>query len=112
MATSQVDRLDSTIEALQGDVTQMDGRTARSVEGWITLLDDSGNNDLKPIADGLRSLQTELGKEKLNGGAIGRILSKLGEQTSSAASAAEDKDVNSKLKNIGSLLSKAGKSLS
>jgi hypothetical protein len=112
MATSQADRLDHTIEALSGDITQMDGRTARSVEGWISLLDESGSSALKPIADGLRQLQTELGKDKLNGAAIGKLLSRLGEQTTEAANAAEDKDVSSKVKRIGDLLSKAGKSLS
>ncbi|MDX2140621.1 MAG: hypothetical protein SF123_21240 [Chloroflexota bacterium] len=112
MATSQAERLDNTIEALSGDVTQMDGRTARSIEGWISLLDDSGNSSLKPVADNLRKLQTELGKNNLNGGAIGKILSQLGEQTTKSAKSADDNDVAKKIQQIGELLSKAGKSLS
>lgn len=112
MAASQMERLDSTVEALSGDLTKMDGRTARSVEGWITILDDSGNKALKPIADGLRTLQTELGKDKLNGSAIGKVLTQLGEQTTACAAGVEDKDVAKKIKSIGDLLSKGGKALS
>jgi hypothetical protein len=112
MATSQAERLDNTIEALSGDVTQMDGRTARSIEGWISLLDDNDNSALKPIVGNLRKLQTELGKNNLNGGAIGKVLSELGEQTSKSAQGVDDNDVAKKVKQIGDLLSKAGKSLS
>jgi hypothetical protein len=112
VATSQAERLDNTIEALTGDVTKMDGRTARSIEGWITLLEEGDSKSLKPIADGLRKLQTELGKDTLNGSAIGKLLSQVGEQTTTAAKEADDQAVSNKIKRIGDLLSKAGKSLS
>lgn len=108
MATSE---LDGTISALSGGLTSLSPTTAVSnIEGWESQLQSSGKPELTSIADDLAALRQELTSGKLDGSAIGQLLSKLGQQTTSVAGSAEAGS-KEKLSTLGSLLTKAGSAL-
>lgn len=110
MTISHAERLDNTVEALDGDVTKLDDQGPKTVDSWISALERTNKDELKPIVDMLNKLKDELGKDKLNGGAIGKLLTQLGEKTTEAADLADD-DLSPKVKKLGQMLSKAGKKL-
>ncbi len=103
--------LDGTIDALSGGITSLSPTTAVSnIEGWESQLEASGKPELSSIATDLGSLRAELTSGKLDGSAIGALLSKLGKETSAVADGAEA-STQAKLSTLGSLLSKAGSAL-
>ena len=70
----------------------------------------TGKPELTSIADDLGALRAELTSGKLDGSAIGSLLSKLGKSTTEVAGSAEAAS-QSKLSTLGSLLTKAGSAL-
>ena len=108
MANSE---LDGTIDALSGGLTSLSPTTAVSnIEGWETQLQATGKPELTSIAEDLGALRAELTSGKLDGSAIGKLLTKLGSATTSVAGSAEAAS-QSKLSTLGSLLTKAGSAL-
>lgn len=103
--------LDGTISALQGGITSLSPTTAVSnIESWESQLQASGDPKLSGIAADLNALKAELTSGKLDGSAIGQLLSKLGTATTDVAGQAEASS-QSKLTTLGSLLTKAGSAL-
>ncbi len=108
MANSE---LDSTISALNGGITTLSPSVAVSnIEGWESQLHSSGKPELTSIATDLGALRQQLTSGKLDGSAIGQLLSKLGKETTSVAGGAEAASKD-KLTTLGSLLTKAGSAL-
>ena len=104
--------LSSTIQALQGDITQMDPATAVSnIESWQQQLEASGDQSLQTIASGLGDLRDQLTQTPIDGATVGQTLTNLGDQTTQAAATAEV-GVQEQLQQLGSLLSDAGAQLS
>jgi ABC-type transporter Mla subunit MlaD len=100
--------LDTTISALQGGLTSIDATTAVSViDTWQQTLSGAGLTD---IADDLGQLKTALTSSNLDGAQIGEILSRLGSKTSAAAGTAPA-EYESRLQQLGQLLSQSGTSL-
>ena len=108
MANSE---LDGTISALSGGITSLSPTTAVSnIESWESQLQATGKPALTSIAADLGALRKELTSGKLDGSAIGQLLSKLGKETTATASSAEASSKD-KLSTLGSLLTKAGSAL-
>ena len=112
LVATDTKELDTTISALEGDLTSLSPKTAVSnITEWQDKLEKSDNAGLKHIATELGHLKTHLSSGKLDGKVIGASLTKLGTETTKAAKDAEGA-VATKLEKLGGLLSKAGKSLS
>lgn len=108
----QQERIDSTIEALDGDLTKIKPENALDViSTWRRSLSHSSKPELKEIGDGLGELKDALSADTLNGKQIGSILKTLGKQTSAAAKDA-DEAYAAGLSRLGKTLSKAGGALS
>ena len=108
MTAAATSELDQTISALQGGLTAVPPATAVSViESFEQQVSSLGATQ---IASALSELKQLLTSGSATGPAIGKVLSQLGEQTTSAASSA-DATVSGKLKQLGQLLTEAGKSL-
>lgn len=60
-------------------------RGRQEVEGWRRMLQDSGEQQLIPVADNLAALETELSGETLDGATIGRLMRTLAGQTREVA---------------------------
>jgi len=105
-------KLDETIAAAEGGLTNLPANAAVSnIEGWENRLRAAGDPALNPIADDLAQLRQELQRTPVDGAAVGRLLTRLGEQTSAAAAGA-DPAVSQRLNRLGNLLSQAGNQLS
>ncbi len=108
MTAASTSELDQTISALQGGLTSVPPATAVSViDSFEKQVSSLGATQ---IATDLSQLKELLTSGSATGPAIGKVLSQLGEQTTSAASGA-DATVSSKLRQLGQLLADAGKSL-
>ena len=104
--TQGADLLNSTIAALQQGLTSIPADQAVAViESWQQQL--QGND----IAEDLGELKAALtAGSSSKGMSVSEILTDLGEDTSEAATSASG-DVAAKVKQLGELLSQAGKSL-
>lgn len=101
--------LDQTIAALQGDLTSVPPTTALSIiDSFSQQVQGLGASE---IASNLSALKQLLTSGNATGSDIGQVLTSLGSQTSLAASSA-DAAGSSKLKQLGELLTSAGKTLS
>lgn len=102
-SAKQTADLDGTISALQGDITSLPTETVLAViDSWQQQLQ---GNDIAEDLGELKDALTNGDKES-----ISRILIDLGEDTKGAASDATG-DVATKVKQLGELLAKAGKSI-
>lgn len=103
--------LDSTIDALGGNLTSIKPESAVDViSTWRRSLSHSSNEELKSIADELGELKDELTSGSLDGKKIGKLLKSLGKNTTAAARDA-DAQYADKIKQLGQLLTKAGGAL-
>jgi hypothetical protein len=103
--------VDELVEALNGDLSAIDAEGALGmVEEWYNFLHKSKEPAVKEMASGLKELQKLLKSGKADAGAIGEILEKIGEQTSSFASEAE-KGTKTTIQKLGKQLTQAGKTL-
>ena len=103
--------LDDTISALSGGITSLSPTTAISnIEGWESKLQATGKPALTGIAADLNALRAELSSGRLDGAAIGQLLSSLGKSTTDVADEADESN-KGKLTTLGSLLTKAGSAL-
>lgn len=110
-------RIESTISALkQGAMQVALDRAREEVAGWRQALQDSGEQQLIPVADNLAALETELSTDPLDGAAIGRMMRTLAGQTREVASGdlvgAGAGDVADRLESLAGLLESEGASIS
>lgn len=100
----------STVDAAEqaGGVTSLPVAAALSnIDGWIARLD--GNADAAPVVENLRTLRSQLTASPIDGAAVGRTLTTLGEQTTAVAAGAGGE--RGALERLGSALSQAGRNL-
>ncbi|MFN3596118.1 MAG: hypothetical protein ACK41D_02470 [Rubricoccaceae bacterium] len=100
--------LQGTVAAAEGGLTRLPAAAAvQNIEAWQARLRGSDNPTLVQIHDDLGRLRTELQRTTLDGQAIGRLLTSLGQNTTAAAASA-DAASRPQLTRLGSLLSAAG----
>lgn len=99
------DDLDTTISALDGDLTSVSpGTAAAAIDGWIGRLHAAGMPELVAT---LTDLKAALTGGIPDGTTIGPLLTRLGTQTSDVSDNA-DPDTAEKLQRLASLLTTAG----
>ena len=108
----------ATVDEMERGLTEFPlAKAINRIDDWKRKIDETGRDDLTPIARGLGELHQQLtGAQALDAGAIGSILVRLGEQTEAAeVSEATLGDTNADLKKglarLGSLLRHAGSAL-
>ena len=102
------DHLTATLHALQNGVTGIPLSAAMdNTETWQQQLWQSGDVELQHIAREFGNLQSLLTSERLDGAAIARSLSMLGDQTSQA-SASAPAELKSDLIKLADTLRRAG----
>ena len=82
------------------------------IEGWRLRLEATGVPELQPIADGLARLQDRLTSDEVDAGAVGGILSDLGEGVRGVASTDVGRPVSGRLEALAGILSDEGRRLS
>lgn len=104
------ERLQTTVKHLQAGVTSMGLSAARhSIESWQTELKGHEGKAFDTIVTDLGHLHDELGKEPIDGKKVGKLMTKLGRETTRLASSAEEK--NDLVEELGRQLEKAGSQL-
>jgi hypothetical protein len=104
---------DPTISALQAGIENLAIERALSeIDGWEQKLEESGDPQLAPIAENLRQLRALLTADRLDGIAIGLLLSVLGEQVHGVASGSLGESIGGKLRQLGGLLATEGRAVS
>lgn len=104
--------LDTTLDALQGDVTNMDINAAvGNLDYWQQALVNSGRPEWQPLANTLAELKGHLASGDRDRASIGGLLRQVGEQIASNAENVPP-DVAGKLGQLGRSLSHAADSLS
>ncbi|MBD2073149.1 hypothetical protein H6F86_04440 [Phormidium sp. FACHB-592] len=105
------EQIESLSETLEGDLTQVDTDTAiGAIDHWYGLLHKSDNESLQEIANGLKELKQTLKRKTANASDIAEVMTKIGEQTTEAASTAH-RGLKGPIQKFGKLLSRTGKSL-
>jgi uncharacterized phage infection (PIP) family protein YhgE len=106
-----IEHLESLVETLEGDLTQVDSDTAVSaIDEWYTLLHKSEEENLQQVANGLKHLKQILKRSNPKAADIGQALVELGEQTVECSKDAA-KGFKGPIQRLGKLLAKTGKSL-
>ena len=105
--------LETPVGSLQGGVQRLGIQAALPViEGWEQKLATSGSPTLMPVAENLGALRTLLSADEVDQGALGRLLTTLGEQVQGVANADVQIEVADRLSQLSVLLSSEGESLS
>jgi hypothetical protein len=106
------EEFDSTTAAVNQGVRSLAiERAVSEVEGWQKRLEASNDPLLQPIADNLGALKELLTAETLDGGAIGRLLVDLGDQTQAVAVSGKAAPVADRLQLLSQLLTDEGRSV-
>lgn len=106
-------KISSLVELFKSNLDDIVPSAAMStIEDWQGVLQKAKEPELKEIASGLKELQKLIKKngEEVSKHDLGELLSQLGEQTSEVAVDA-DKGMKAPLKQLGSQLTKIGRSL-
>jgi hypothetical protein len=112
MGNSEVE-LDESIATLEaGPLLVSPGVATTLVEHWRNTLRATEREDLNELATLLDALRDELASERLDAGAIGDLLLRLGEGTTASAENAADERLSHRLEKLGTLLVRAGNMLS
>lgn len=80
-----------------------------SIEAWRSELRDYEGKNFETIVTDLGHLHDELGKPTIDGKKVGRLLTKLGKETTRVASSADEK--NELVTQLGNQLERAGAEL-
>ena len=105
------EQIESLSETLESDLTKVDTDTAiGAIDHWYGLLHKSDNESLQEIANGLKELKQTLKRKTAKASDIAEVMTKIGEQTTEAASNAH-RGLKGPIQKFGRLLSKTGKSL-
>jgi hypothetical protein len=106
------EHLDATLETFRGRVYRASmERAIAEVRGWRRRLEETGDLDLASIAENLGELETLLAADHLDAGAVGQLLSELGEQTVKVGGSGVPEAVDEKLQRLGGLLDADGRML-
>jgi hypothetical protein len=106
------EEFDSTTAALNEGVRSLAIQRAISeADGWQKRLEASGDPLLQPIVDNLGELKELLAAETLDGGAIGRLLVDLGDQTQAVAVSGKASPMADRLQLLSQLLTDEGRSV-
>ena len=81
------------------------------IERWHGVLSASDHGEFQQLADGLAALKSELLGPDPDADAIGSVLTRLGKQTTAAATHAEHDAVGAAVERLGHLLLHAGHAL-
>lgn len=104
--------VDSTTAALNGGVRRFAiERAVSEIDGWRRKLEASGDPGLQPVAGNLAGLKELLTAEKLDAGAIGRLLTELGDRTQAVAVSGTASPIADKLQLLSQLLTDEGRSV-
>lgn len=104
--------VDSTTAALNGGVRRFAiERAVSEIDGWRRKLEASGDPGLQPVAGNLAELKELLTAEKLDAGAIGRLLTELGDRTQAVAVSGTASPIADKLQLLSQLLTDEGRSV-
>lgn len=107
----EIEEIDSVIETLEEDLTQVEIDIALgSIDKWYNLLHKSDSESLQEIANGLKELKRVLKHKNPKPSDISPILEKLGEHTTTVGQEAK-RGFKGPLQRLGKLLSRTGKSL-
>jgi len=106
------EHLDATLETFRGRVYRASmERAIEEVRGWRRRLGATGEPNLTSIAETLHELETLLAADYLDAGALGDLLSELGEQTVRVGGSGVPEAVDEKLQRLGGLLDADGRML-
>jgi hypothetical protein len=115
-ATARVapEDLDATISTLRGGVANLAvERALAEIDDWQIRLGESGDPELRPVAENLRRLSALLTADDANTRAVGEVLKNLGGQAQHLAdSGAATGAISERLKTLGGLLASEGDSIS
>ena len=104
--------VDSTTAALNGGVRRFAiERAVSEIDGGRRKLEASGDSGLQPVAGNLAELKELLTAEKLDAGAIGRLLTELGDRTQAVAVSGTASPIADKLQLLSQLLTDEGRSV-
>ncbi len=104
--------IDSTTAALNQGVRRLAiERAVSEVEGWREKLEASGDPGLQPIAGNLGEVKELLTAEQLDAGAIGRLLTEVGDRTQAVAVSGTASPVADRLQLLSQLLTDEGRSV-
>lgn len=104
--------VDSTTAALNGGVRRFAiERAVSEIDGWRRKLEASGDPGLQPVAGNLAELKELLTAEKLDAGAIGRLLTELGDRTQAVTVSGTASPIADKLQLLSQLLTDEGRSV-
>lgn len=103
--------IQATIDNLEGGLAEIPlSKAVNHIDDWRREILATERGDLQPIADGLGELHASLTGPGVDGGAVGAILVRLGEQTEGVADSAPAALQNG-LARLGSILRHAGAAL-
>jgi len=106
-----VEQVESLSDMLDGDLTKIDLDIAvDALDHWYGLLHKSDSKSLKQLSTELKELKQILKRKNAKAADIAEALTKIGEQTTEAASEAH-RGLKGPIQKFGKLLSKTGKSL-
>jgi hypothetical protein len=106
-----VEKLESLLQALQGDLSAIDPDVAlKTIDELHSLVHQLKQPPAQEIASGLKELQKLLKRTEPSGHELGELIGHLGEQTSNIASEAET-EFKTPLQNLGKQLTKVARSL-
>ncbi|WP_341528257.1 hypothetical protein WKK05_02590 [Nostoc sp. UHCC 0302] len=107
----QIEEIDSLIEILEEDLTQVDNETTLGgVDKWYNLLHKSEDENLQQIANGIKELKQLLKRSNPKPADISNVLGRLGEQTTAVGQEAK-RGFKGPIQRLGKLLTKTAKSL-
>ena len=103
-------QVQSTIDALRGDLTALGGKGTDAIKKWEDKLESADWRGAKTIHEDLGKLRRHLEGDDLDPQKIGELLTKLGEATERAAEHAEGNS-GAGLKDLAAALQEAGAGL-
>ena len=97
-------KYDATLKALKAGVQNMTAKAAvKNIEGWEAELENVEVSGVKTLLKDLESLKKQLEKEEIDGGAVRKLVAKLGKETVTIAGRVDGKNAG-KIKEIGEAL--------
>ncbi len=103
--------VDSLVEALHGDVTEIESDTAiSSIDVWVDFLKGHKEENVKELSASLKELKKLLKGKKTEASEIAEVLEQLGEQTTAIGDEA-GRGVKGPLHKVGKALTQAAKKI-
>ncbi len=83
-------RFADTMKAIEAGLTSMDpAKAVKNLEAWEAHLETVEVTGAKGLAGDLKRLRSALGKDPVDGAAVGALMAKIGESTAKIAGRAE-----------------------